>query len=233
VACKFDHQSLHAQWNIRQSTVLWGLTNNHQDTSVQTNSHSSLEFLQQKKPTMAPLAQQLDLAPQSNGWTSKISPGSVQYVSNTTPSDLPHMPQSIALIGTSSILMATMIYLFIVQQSCKTGSAAPFATPPAPQHWSSPRLHPAPVVKSQKSCFWWTRAIIQRKWDTAWDLTTHWNVESCRSGLGWPTIKWNAQSTFCAQNALCQWPMYSLSFDRLASQLSNQTRYHSISNGRW
>ncbi len=140
---------------------------------------------------MVPPTQQLDLELQPNGLTPKISPGSISYAPILTSSALPPTPQLMAITGTSSMLMAILIYLFMVQQSSTTGPAAPLATPPAPWHWNSPRQHTTSVVKSQKSCYRWTGAIIQQQWDTAWDLTAHWNMVSCRTGLGLPNIKWN------------------------------------------
>jgi len=41
-------------------------------------------------------------------------------------------------------------------------------------------------VKTRKSCCHWSLAIIQRKWDTAWDLTTHRNIKKVGS-RAWPT----------------------------------------------
>jgi len=187
----------HARWNIRRSTVLCSPTNNHHDTPAQTIPHSSLEFQQCEMPKTtglgltAPPTQQLDLELQPNESTLKISPGFISYAPILTSSALPPTPQLMAVTGTGSMLMAILIYLFMVQQSSTTGPAAPLATPPAPRHQNSPRQHTTSVVKSQKSCYRWTGAIIQRRWDTAWDLTAHWNVESHRTGLGLPNIKWN------------------------------------------
>jgi len=129
--------------------------------------------------------------------------------SNTTPSVLPHTSPSVASIGSNSMQMAIMIYLFLVQQFDDSGPAAPQVTSTAPwRHWSSQRLHPVPVVKSRKSCSRWTTALIQRQWDTAWDLTTHRNVESFRFGLGLPTITDSCSIHFpCMKCVHSYWPM--------------------------
>jgi len=44
-----------------------------------------------------------------------------------------------------------------------------------------------PHVKTRKSCWHWSLAIIQCQWDTAWDLTTHCNIKNIDSSWVWPT----------------------------------------------
>jgi len=75
---------------------------------------------------------------------------------------------------------------------CLQSNNPDFEAPPLRQflegdrHWNYHRpSRQAQPVKSQKSCSRWTTAIIQRLWDTAWDLVTHRNVEILPSRV-WP-----------------------------------------------
>jgi len=65
-----------------------------------------------------------------------------------------------------------------------------YAGPPiVPMVKKAPLYQPArivPYAKTRKSCQRWSQAIIQRQWDTAWDLTTHRNIEDVGSWV-WPT----------------------------------------------
>jgi len=91
----------------------------------------------------------------------------------------PHLP---ALPSALSFLAAimVMVYLHFTQQSSSHRCVAtPINEIPIGSRYGN---CPQPLcwvqsVKSWKSCSCWITAIIQQLWDTAWDLTTHWNVE--------------------------------------------------------
>jgi len=120
---------------------------------------------------------------------TKKTPVFAMNITHPTLPAPPHSSHPISLLSTSPILMATMVYLFLVQQLSNPGPKASFTLPQALQHWSNPPLCQIHVMKSQKSCLWWTLAIIQQLWHTAWDLIAHQNVESPVLGSGLPTTR--------------------------------------------
>jgi len=75
-------------------------------------------------------------------------------------------------------------------------------------HWQ-PIDNTMPVM-TQASCFHWTIAIIQKLWNTAWDLLTHWNIEIPWTGLGLPnsTVMFFACHSSGAVPWHCSWPKY-------------------------
>jgi len=64
-----------------------------------------------------------------------------------------------------------------------SGLTAPFSFNPS--SGTKPQYHlQAGVVKIQVSYFCGLTAIIQKLWETAWDLLAHFNVELLGSGFG-------------------------------------------------
>jgi len=125
-----------------------------------------------------------------------------------------------------------LIYLLYTQQS-NTGPTEKFITSLATQHWSNPHICPEQVVKSQKSCFCWTRAIIKQLWDTAWDLITHQNVESGLFGFGLPTIKWKVTLyPLHSYRLSSMWMTSAPTVFWQLSQLRNPICYHSSKSVR-
>ena len=124
-----------------------------------------------------------------------ISPCSPQGISQSQAARKPNdsapilNPTALAEFSTShqlsstrhqSAMAAAIVYSLGAQQSGSSGFAVPpvFLFTEGYQPWNYHRvLSQEPPVKSQKSCYHRTTAIIQRLWDTAWDLTTHRNVE--------------------------------------------------------
>jgi len=155
------------------------------------------------------------------------------HVPNPIPPASSHSPYMIGSMSISPILMATMIYLFIIQQSSNPGPTAQHTKQQASQHWSNPHLWQAHVTKSWKSCARWTMAIIQQLWNTAWDLITHWNVESPLLGSGLPIIRWTAHPY---PPSLHRTPFLLMALVSTViwqiPQFSNPICYHRILSGR-
>jgi len=180
-----------ARWNIRKSTIPQARVNpsqgpmhTNQAIPEKSTSMSPLDSQQFSIPKIpGPLFRALptqQLAPdlKRKGLLPKNPPSSAARVPNTT---LPSTVPSSHLIGcksTSLVLMAIRIYLFLVQQPSKPGPAAPHTMTPVLQHWSNSHPHQVCMMKIQQSGFRWTVAIIQRLWNTAWDLIAHRNEDS-------------------------------------------------------
>jgi len=179
----------HAMWNIQNPTLpqasanpSQGTTHTNHDLPEQPVSTFLPDRQQYKQPhiprplSRAQPTQQPAFAPKLNDLLTKQPPGSVTHIPKLI---IPAPPQSPQLLGSTSIspvMMAIMIYLFVVQRSCNPGPAAPHTTPEAFRHWSNPRqVH---AMKPGKSCVRWTTAIIRHLWNIAWDLLAHRNVES-------------------------------------------------------
>jgi len=94
----------------------------------------------------------------------------------------PHFPQSLAA-GDVHRLLAMVIFLIDPSPGGSTLVALLLKTATTgSKQWNN--QCPPPVVKpvkTRKSCYRWIAAIIQRLWNTAWDLLAHHNVESIRS----------------------------------------------------
>jgi len=69
--------------------------------------------------------------------------------------------------------------------STNTPEPIPFNTRFSHRPWHHPRSVRKLTIKSQKSFLHWIASIIQLKWNTAWDLLTHRNVE-LPYGWVWP-----------------------------------------------
>jgi len=181
----------HTRWNIRKSTIPQARVNpsqgpmhTNQAIPEKSTSMSPLDSQQFSTPKIpGPLVRALptqQLAPnlKRKGVLPKNPPSSAARVPNTTlPSTVPSS-HSIGCKSTSLVLMAIRIYLFLVQQPSKPGPAAPHTTTPVLQHWNNSHPHQVRMMKIQQSGFRWTVAIIQRLWNTAWDLIAHRNEDS-------------------------------------------------------
>ena len=101
---------------------------------------------------------------------------------NPTSLTLPINPRYSAPPGTA-IYSAIMDMLFPKPTSTHGGPRTntpepiPFTTRFSHRPWHHPRLVRKRTIKSQKSFLHWIASIIQLKWNTAWDLLTHRNVE--------------------------------------------------------
>jgi len=183
----------HARWNIRRSTSplampnpLQGSTHNHQATPENSTLQSSGELQPYESSAKAQSTQWPAPDPPLQGWTAKKTPGFTGPVPHPNSSAPFPKPQPPATMRNNLVPLAIMIYILLVQHSNNTGPAAQLSNSPATRHWRYSRLRLALVVKTRKSCSQRTMAIIQRLWDTAWDLTTHQNVESVPLGLACP-----------------------------------------------
>jgi len=83
-----------------------------------------------------------------------------------------------------------MLLLFLPAKSASCSCGEPILKPAANN--SSTWYHYQQIftvlpAKTRKSCQCWHIALIQWQWDNAWDLTTHWNIESPVAGL-WPSL---------------------------------------------
>jgi len=126
----------------------------------------------------------------------------------------PHITKSTVPINISAVLAALTAYLLLVQQSSNTEPATQQLLPTPPRQWRNPGISRVQVGMSWKSCLRRTMAIIQRRWDMAWDLTTHRNVESCHPGPGLPNIKSGLQIAIYVlhkETRLRIWPKYQQS----------------------
>jgi len=152
-----------AMWNTRQKSTASILLNGF------ASSPGSSLHVPQSLPQHNP-----QTPPKPNGVTRGKPSGPVSSATNSTQSST---TQSIGPMFTRFILAVIWIYLWSISPSGATKAEA--------QHFSSPvigyRRNPQPsqihVALSRKSCLRRTKAIIQRLWDTAWDLLTHRNVE--------------------------------------------------------
>jgi len=157
---------LHARWNIRKSTIPQAHVNPshghlHTNQAIPEKSTSkspldSQQFLIPKIPVprfRALPTQQLAPDLKLKGLLPKNPLSSVTRVSNTIPPATSPSPHSIGCKSTSHVLMAIMIYLFLVQQSSKPGPAAPHTTTPVPQQWNNSHPHQVCMMKFQQSRF--------------------------------------------------------------------------------
>ncbi len=206
----------YARWNIRRSTPTLAMANplpgfnpTHQATLENPTRQPSCEPQQYKKfSTPVPSVKaQFNQQPvpnlQSYGWTRTQTPGPTWPVPHlTTPAPAPRPPPS-ASTRNNSVLLAIMIYILLFQHSSNTKSETQLHESPATRQCSYSQLRPATAVKTRKSCVRRTMAIIQRLWDTAWDLTTHRNVESVSLGS--------------ASHNLDEWKLLSISLHRISS----------------
>jgi len=130
----------------------------------------------------------------------------------------PPTPHSISPMRTF-ILATIWLYLRLISPSSPTKWAAKHISPPVTKHRHHPRPSQIQVAKSRKSCCRWTKAIIQQIWDTAWDLTTHRNVEDTFEGLAYPYYSGRRTCTHLRYTVLplCYWPLFLLSIDSLPS----------------
>ncbi len=183
---------------------MWNLWHGHKSPRQQHGNDNPYRCPNHLPEPLVQSTQQSELQP--NDLTLERPPGSVLLVCHPISSVPLHTSHSCALKRNISILVAMMIYLLLAQQSSNTGSATQYVTSLATQQRTNPWLRKVPVVKSWKLCSCQTRAIIQHLWDTAWDLITQQNVESCLSGSGLPTIHnqgdCKSLSTSHAQNSL-------------------------------
>jgi len=170
----------HAQWNLRKGSNL------QQPRSMETESNDPYSPQQSR----APSPQHSVLAHQSNGSTPPKTP----YSAVRSPTLLPPAPpmKTTMLNAPSSISCARaaiLIYLFFTLQSSNMGYTEKLIPSSVTWYWNQ-QPRPLHFAKSWKSCYRWTMTIIQRAWDTAWDLTTHRNVERWSPGRGQPIIQW-------------------------------------------
>jgi len=118
------------------------------------------------------------------GVTQRINPvTTARGIWNSTP-------QLATPLRNTSLRAAVLIYLFLDQQSSGAESVTlPLMKPSAKcRYWKHQCQSQPTTIKSQKSCIWWTTAIIQRLWDTAWDLLTYRNIEN-KALRVWPTLR--------------------------------------------
>jgi len=186
----------HAMWNIRPRSH--SPPSQNCTKSPDKGSHCLPQYL--VLPTKQPA-----LACQSNGLIMPKPHGLAAHTPDPHPPAPANLPHQIAPNPKSSSLTWIVILMYLrFPKNNDTRSTEMPITSSVIQHWNHSQLCSEHVVKSQKSCSCWTMALIQHLWDTTWDLTAHWNVESHLQGLAPPTIKWKATplSTSCSQTLL-------------------------------
>jgi len=183
----------YARWNIRRSKDLQQPSEGVDKTvgsfygcheSVATPTQQCWQDLQQQEKPQ--LFAQLNTSPSSPRGISQhqVASKSKNRVPKSTLDftasvDMSSSHQFHSMHNQSAKAAATGHHLG-AQQSGSSGFTVPplFPLTEGYQSWNHHRVFSQePSVKSQKSCYRRTTAIIQRLWDTAWDLTTHRNVK--------------------------------------------------------
>jgi len=109
---------------------------------------------------------------------------------HSTSTILPINPRYLAPPGTTNY-SAIMDMLFPQLRPTHGGPSIdrpdpiPFTTQSSRRPWQHPQSVRKPTIMSQKSYLHWIASIIQLKWNMAWDLLTHRNVE-LPYGWVWP-----------------------------------------------
>jgi len=97
------------------------------------------------------------------------------------------IPRPSAPRSNNFVRAALVVYLFLAWPSSNIRHTEKLCTPPLVNRFPHPRL--VHNVKTRKSCYRWTTTVIQQAWNTAWDLTTHRNVEGAGLGLAYPYVR--------------------------------------------
>jgi len=140
----------HAMWNTWQGDTTAMLEN------CAASSHGGPP-LSLETPTQPIL--------QTSHWPSKGTPdklaGAVSPAPNPPPPSQPPTSQSIGPMSINFILATIWMYLHLTPPSSPTKLAAQHISAPVTRYWRYPIPSQIPVAKSRKSCYRWTKAIIQ------------------------------------------------------------------------
>jgi len=156
---------------------------------------------------------------ESKTWLSDRTAAATNQVKSAPP---PRNP--LKSLRKHSVLMAIVIYLLLVHGSSHPEPMAP--QPNLPVHWYGNywRYRLASVIQTRKSCCRRTTVIIQRMWDTAWDLLAHRNVDSCSFGLASPhpygQYLVSPARPLVLKSSFHTWPQPPLFLDRFLSLVS-------------
>ncbi len=198
-ACQIDGATvrppliLYARWNIRQDTDvsmppvctdnLPGFSHSYHETPENPNKHPSPVDQEYVRP-------QTTNAPNSFNSTTSVQASTLM----------------------SSLLAVVVFLLAPLPGDLKFVAPLPQPASTRANKWHNQR--PLPVVKpakTRKSCYRWLVAIIQRLWNTAWDLLAHRNVDSLSPGPGLPICSvriGNPDLRVMQVTCHCHWPQY-------------------------